>query len=139
MKILEADGVILTHDGNDLYAPNIGEVVSICFTGVSDSSTRPLTINFSNLTKFNKIIRSNLSLDFPDEVGFLVFAIPYAASKRNTWYITDNNRGPIGGSPDGPLANLFPDPGTQEYNGNMYWLYISSYITNVKRPIIVSV
>ena len=135
MKVLTSDNTILTSDGLELYAPDDGLQKAVCLFGVAQQHQRPLSVDPDTLTKRATPITDRLTVEYPDQEGYLILMIPLATARRVRWQTTPNNKGPIGGSPDGPLANLFPDPTTITYEHSMYQLYVSSYITRLTEPI----
>ncbi len=144
-KVLSHDDIILTFEGYDLYAPDTTTAVGEYYYGVIETEQRPEppSIDFNALTRVVGGIPSGLSVPYPDQVGFIVLCIPFASAPRRRWWMATNNKGPIGGGWQGPeekpvksYFNLFPDPEPIEHNGVVYRVYVSTYPTRVKRPIV---
>jgi hypothetical protein len=76
-----------------------------------------------------------LIINFPDDIGFPAFALKVGVPLMQSWYISVLNNGRIGGSGIGYNVNLFPDPVLIPYNGFVYRVYWTSYITQIKEPI----
>ena len=134
MSVLSHQNNILTHDGKDLFAPDLTRG-NECYFGVIAQGERPSTVDLSALDRAILIIRDELTLEFSDTVGYIVFAIPFSSKPRIKWKTSPANNGPIGGSPTGVLSNLFPDPVYITYQGVYYRLYISSYQTRLVSPL----
>lgn len=89
---------------------------------------RPTSVVFADL---DTIIADNESFDitFEEIVGWHVVAVPSDYDERKSWYVSDLNKGDIGGLHDDPQSNTWPEPFVQEYEGVTYNVYVSSFET----------
>lgn len=101
----------------DNIRPLVGDIDLSTFTSVPLGLTEPLEITFG------------------DTIGFPAFALKAGVPLMKSWYISVFNNGRIGGSNIGYNVNLFPAPVLIPYNGFVYRVYWTSYITQIKEPI----
>lgn len=104
--------------------------------GVDTAAVRPSVANFGILASMLiNPIPSNLTITFPNAIGFYVLAIPFTAPIRTQWYVDNLNRGSIGGSVDPVFGNAWPAPIMQTFNGVPYNVYIGNYNTLFSSPV----
>ncbi len=144
-KVLSYNDVILTYDGYDLYAPDTLSVYADYYYGVIQAAQRPdvSSIDLGSLTHIPGQIHTALTINYPEQLGYLVLCIPFSAHARRRWFVATNNRGPIGGPWEGPeekpvksYFNLFPHHEVVEHNGVLFRVYLSTYPTILKRPMV---
>lgn len=88
------------------------------------------TFDVVSLTTYDPLV-----ITFPDTIGFPAFALKVGVPLMTSWYVDVLNNGAIGGDPFSVYQNLWPAPELMEYNGNIYRVYWSSYITQIKKPV----
>jgi hypothetical protein len=130
--MLTNDGKYLTNDGKYLDVADIEAASYSYFHGMIAGGSRPLLVNFGDLTEVEDALYSLTEpLEIPftlETVGWAVFAEPVAAVTRVKWEAGLNNTGEIGGAVD-RKGNLWPDFVLQQSGGVWYKVYISNWRT----------
>jgi hypothetical protein len=136
VRILGTYDTVLIYDDRLLYAGDVIADTGHYYFGVVQGASRPEINDITTLTRVSKAPSDNLSVPFAKDLGYLVLVIPYGISKYKRWQVRNNNRGPIRGSADDILNNLFPLPELVTIDEAYYNIYISSYPTKVYAPVI---
>lgn len=134
MKVLSHEGCALRQNNLLFY---VGELFASdhLYYGIIESWERPLEVNKDELIRLEIDVKDGIEIPFSDTVGYLVVLIPWGAQRFRRWWIKSNNKGFISGDWDQHYSNLFPDPQAVSYDGDMYMMYLSSYVTTTNHPI----
>jgi len=92
-------------------------------------------INLGTFTRVNTEMFSPLTVNFGSTIGFPAVALPISKPLRTAWFITEQNQGAIGGTFDQVFQNLFPSPEVKSFQGILFRVYWTSYITQINSPI----
>jgi len=119
----------------------LGELYYFGIISATKMSERPTSGTLNMLTLSKVVLSTNLPDDlhikFPTTSGFAVFALQDHVLLRKSYYISDQNKGIIGGSHLAAQPNLFSDPITLVHDTKPFKVYISSYVTQIDRVITV--
>lgn len=137
MAILtHTDGSIL-RDGTTgaiLRVPDVSYIDDYIKTYViPDTGVRPTIydIDLSLFTDYGLAAKEPIPVTFPEQVGYVAFALALSIPKRLSWYELNNpfNYGVIGGNYKDEFANLWPAGELKIYNDTAYLVYWTSYVT----------
>jgi hypothetical protein len=129
---------ILTHgDGSILRVPTLVFNYGQLLIKVLDASSgRPKIgeIDLSTFTDYGAILQDPIRVSFPEEVGYVAFAISVSTPQRLSWAETGSplNFGPIGGKFDDEPPNLWPRGETKLFGDNLMLVYWTSEVTKFR-------
>jgi hypothetical protein len=139
MAILRSDTgeIIRDEAGAVLRVPTFSTSYPQILTYVIPSTGERPKLKDIDLALFSdagSIIQEPIRVIFPEEVGFVAFALPLDVTKRLSWFVTGEplNAGLIGGEWSPNNINLWPRGELKIYNDIGFLVYWSSYVTKFK-------